>query len=110
MFFKRQTEIIPFREFMAGKQMAGKQTKADEVVSALFPVITPHHLFPVQDPDFALLMTGVGSITLAAFLERGLVMMGATDLAEKVVGCGRIVFPVVVYGAVLWLFFNLGGL
>ncbi|MGZ0084603.1 hypothetical protein ACWNXI_03210 [Caldibacillus thermoamylovorans] len=84
--------------------------KPGTVVPAFFPVITPHHLFPVQDPDFALLMTGVGSITLAAFLERGLVMMGATDLAEKVVGCGRIVFPVVVYGAVLWLFFNLGGL
>lgn len=110
MFFKRQTEIIPFREFMAGKQTAGKQTKADEVVSALFPVITPHHLFPVQDADFALLMTGVGTITLAAFIERGLVMMGMADVAEKVAGCGRVVFPIAVYGAVLWLFFSLGGL
>ncbi|NNV06723.1 hypothetical protein ETC03_09855 [Geobacillus sp. MMMUD3] len=104
MIFKRQTEIIPFGEFMAKKR-----TKA-KVVPVLFPVITTHHLFPVQDPDFALLMTGVGAITLSAFIERGLVMMGMTDVAEKVTDCGRFIFPVVVYGAVLWLFFSLGGL
>ncbi|AWO73866.1 MULTISPECIES: hypothetical protein [Geobacillus] len=107
MIFKRQTEIIPFGEFMAKKRT---KAKPGIVVPALFPVITPHHLFPVQDPDFALLMTGVGAITLSAFIERGFVMMGMIDVAEKVTDCGRVVFPVIVYGAVLWLFFSLGGL
>lgn len=110
VLFRRQPETIPFREFMGGKQTAGKRAKTGVVVPALFPVITPHHLFPVQDADFALLMTGVGAITFAAFIEQGLVMMGMADVAEKVAGFGRIVFPVVVYGAVLWLFFGLGGL
>lgn len=110
MFFRRQTKTIPFQEFMTG--MAGKEPtmKPGTVVPALFPVITPHHLFPVQDPDFALLMTGVGSITLVAFLEHGLVALGMTDVAQKVADFGHFIFPVAVYGAVLWLFFSLGGL
>lgn len=48
MIFKRQTEIIPFGEFMAKKRT---KAKPGIVVPALFPVITPHHLFPVQDPE-----------------------------------------------------------
>ncbi|BAD74837.1 hypothetical protein [Geobacillus kaustophilus] len=107
MIFKRQTEIIPFGKFMAKKRT---KEKPSIVVPALFPVITQHHLFPVQDPDFVLLMAGVGAITLSAFIERGLVMMGMIDVAEKVTDCGRVVFPVIVYGAVLWLFFSLGGM
>ncbi|QCK81913.1 hypothetical protein E5Z46_06260 [Geobacillus kaustophilus NBRC 102445] len=110
VLFRRQPETIPFRDFIYGKQTAGKRAKTGVVVPALFPVITPENLFPIHDHDFSLLMIGVGSITLAAFLERGLVMIGMTDMAEKVAGCGRIVFPIAVYGAVLWLFFSLGGL
>lgn len=102
-------ETIDFREFMAGTYRKPKRparpTQSTRAYSGFLPIITPQNLFPVHDSDFALLLTGVGTITLAAVTERVLARCGFTEMANMIEDFGRFVFPVIAYGAVLWLFF-----
>jgi hypothetical protein len=96
-------ETIDFREFMAGTYR--KPARPARAYSGFLPTITPQNLFPVHDVGFALFLAGVGTIALVAFAERGLARGGLPEMAYMVAEFGRFVFPVLAYGAVLWLFF-----
>ena len=99
-------ETIDFRDFMSGAyRKPARTTRPVRTYAGFLPIITPQNLFPVHDADFALLMTGVGTITLAAFVERFLAHSGMPKAAQVVAEFGRFVFPVLAYGSVLWLFF-----
>jgi hypothetical protein len=97
-------ETIDFREFMAGTYRH-KSTQPARAYAGFLPVITPRDLFPIYDGGFALFLVGVGAIALVAFAERGLARGGLPEIAYMVAEFGRFVFPVLAYGAVLWLFF-----
>ena len=99
-------ETIDFREFMAGTyRKPARPTRPARAYSGFLPVITPQNLFPVHDAGFALFLTGVGAITIAAFAERFLARGGMPVAAQFIADVGRFVFPIVAYGSVLWLFF-----
>jgi len=102
-------ETIDFREFMSGTYR--KPARPTHAHAGFFPIITPQKLFPIHDVGFTLLLTGVGTITLAAVVERMLARGGMPGTAQFIADVGRFVFPIVVYGSVLWLFlFGLRGL
>lgn len=105
-------ETIDFREFMAGTyRKSTHPARPTRAYSGFLPTITPQNLFPIHDGGFALFLVGVGAIALVAFAERGLARGGLPEMAYMVAEFGRFVFPVLAYGAVLWLlFFGLRGL
>jgi hypothetical protein len=107
MFRKNKTEAISFREFMANERAVKEmpRNKSIYAFSAFFPAITPSSLFPIHDLDFALFVSGVGVITLAAFVEHLLAKSGLPDIAYAIAGIGRFVFPVITYGTVFWFLF-----
>jgi hypothetical protein len=99
-------ETIDFREFMAGTyRKPARPTRPARTYSGFLPTVTPQNLFPIHDGGFALFLAGVGTIALVAFAERGLARGGLPEMAYIVAEFGRFVFPVLAYGAVLWLFF-----
>jgi hypothetical protein len=99
-------ETIDFREFMAGTyRKPARPTRPTRAYSGFLPIITPQNLFPVHDVGFALFLVGAGTITLSALIERGLARDGLLEMAYAVAQFGRFAFPVLTYGAVLWLFF-----
>jgi hypothetical protein len=99
-------ETIDFREFMAGTYRKPAQpVRSTRAYSGFLPTITPQNLFPIHDGGFALFLAGVGAIALVAFAERGLARGGLPEMAYMVAEFGRFVFPILAYGAVLWLFF-----
>jgi hypothetical protein len=111
---KTKIETINFREFMAGTYRKPTQPARPTIAYAsagFLPTITPRDLFPIHEPDFALFLASVGTITLVAFSERWLASLGLPEIAHTIANFGRFAFPVVVYGAVIWLFgYGLRGL
>jgi hypothetical protein len=106
MLRKNKTETINFREFMAGTyRKPTRPALPKRAYSGFLPTVTPQNLFPIHDGGFALFLVGVGTIALVAFAERGLARGGLPEMAYIVAEFGRFVFPVLAYGAVLWLFF-----
>jgi hypothetical protein len=103
-------EVINFREFMAGTHRKPARPTIAYASAGFLPTITPRDLFPLHDGGFALFLAGVGTIAFAAFTERGMARGGLPEMAHVVAEFGRLVFPIVAYGAVLWLlFFGLRG-
>lgn len=108
-------ETINFREFMAGTYRK-KPTQSTRPTIAyagvgFLPTITVRDLFPLHDGGFALFLTSVGTITIAAFAEHFLARNGMPVAAQFIADVGRFVFPIVVYGSVLWLLlFGMRGL
>ncbi|QPA33387.1 hypothetical protein [Thermaerobacillus caldiproteolyticus] len=100
---KTKIETIDFREFMAGTHRKSK--RPTRAYSGFLPTITPQTLFPIHDGGFALFLAGVGTIMVVAFSERFLARGGFPEVAYAVAEIGRFVFPILAYGAVLWLFF-----
>jgi hypothetical protein len=91
---------------MAGTYRKQAQSvRSTSTYSGFLPTVTPQNLFPIHDGGFALFLAGVGAIALVAFTERGLARGGLPEIAYMVAEFGRFVFPVLAYGAVLWLFF-----
>jgi hypothetical protein len=107
MFRKNKIEAIPFRKFMANEHTVRETPRTNSIYafSAFFPAITPKSFFPIHDVGFALFLIGAGTIALSAFVERSLARGGLPVAAHVVAEFGRFVFPIVTYGAVLWLFF-----
>jgi hypothetical protein len=105
---KTKIETINFREFMAGTYRKPTQPARPTIAYAgagFLPTITPRDLFPLHDGGFALFAVAVVTIAVAAFAERGLARGGLPEMAHAVAEFGRLVFPVVAFGSVLWLFF-----
>jgi hypothetical protein len=99
-------ETIDFREFMTGTyRKPARPKRSARAYSGFLPTVTPQNLFPIHDGGFALFLVGVGAIALVAFAERGLARGGLPEIAYMFAEFGRFVFPVLAYGAVLWLFF-----
>jgi hypothetical protein len=99
-------ETIDFREFMAGTyRKPARPARPTRAYSGFLPTVTPQNLFPINDSGFALFLAGVSVIALVAFAERGLARGGLPEIAYMVAEFGRFVFPILAYGAVLWLFF-----
>jgi hypothetical protein len=109
MFKKNKTEAISFREFMADEHTAKEmpRTKSIYAFSAFFPAITSTSFFPIHDTDFLLFLVGAGVIVASAFFERMAAKVGSTTIADTISSISSFAFPVIVYGAVLWLFFSL---
>jgi hypothetical protein len=110
MLRKNKTRTIPFREFMAGNHHVRKEasrTNSIYAMSSIFPTITPGSFFPVHDTGFALFLIGVGAIACSAFFQHFTAKSGSTQLSDTISAISRFVFPVVVYGAIFWFFFNL---
>lgn len=109
MFRKNKIEAIDFREFMTGNHRTQKQPPRTNVcaMSAFFPTITPGSFFPIHDTDFALFLVGVGSIAGSAFLQHFAAKSGSPAVSEAIGEISGFVFPIVVYGAILWFFFTL---
>jgi len=110
MFCKNKIEVIPFREFMAGNHRTKKETPRTKnvcVMSAFFPTITPGSFFPVHDPGFALFLIGGAVIAGSAFFQHFAAKSGSPAISEAIGAISGFVFPVVVYGAILWFFFTL---
>jgi hypothetical protein len=109
MFKKNKIEAIPFREFMANehKRKETPHTKSIYAFSGFFPTITPTSFFPVYDTDFLLFLVGAGAIIASSFFEQMAAQLGLTNVAGTIKTISSFAFPVMVYGAVLWLFFSL---
>jgi hypothetical protein len=109
MFIKKKIEAVSFREFMSGSrtQKQSPRTKNVCAMSAFFPTITPGSFFPIHDTDFALFLIGVGSIAGSAFLQHLAAKIGSPAISEAIGAISGFMFPIIVYGAVLWFFFTL---
>lgn len=110
MLRKNKTETIPLREFVSSSHRARKETSRTKniyAMSAFFPTIKPGSLFPIYDTDFALFLIGVGSIAGSAFLQHLAAKIGSPAISEAIGAISGFMFPIIVYGAVLWFFFTL---
>jgi hypothetical protein len=109
MFKKNKTEAISFREFMADEHTAKEMPRINSIYafSGFFPMITPTSFFPIHDTDFVLFLVGAGAIVASAFFEQMAAKLGSTNIAGTIKTISGFAFPVMVYGAVLWLFFSL---
>jgi hypothetical protein len=105
MFIKKKTEVINFRDFLAGNY-AQKQSSV-RAMSAFFPVITPGSFFPLHDAGFALFLLGGAVIVGSAFFQHITAKTGSTAISETISAISGFLFPVVVYGAIFWFFFTL---
>jgi hypothetical protein len=110
MKWKNKIETIPFREFMAGPHHPQKETSHTNsiyVMSAFFPTITPGSFFPIHDTGFALFLISGSVIVSSAFFQHLSAKIGFTGVSEAISSISGFVFPIVVYGAIFWLFFSL---
>lgn len=101
--FNQKREVIPFKEFLRPPAAIIPNRRPLTPIYSFFPPITIKSFFPIHDGGFSLFLLAGSVVVIIALADRFLMSTDCSAFGMYVSAFAKVAFPVVGFGAGLWL-------